>query len=406
MSWRVRTRTLPLDRPFVLGIVNVTPDSFSDGGLYFGTHAAARPCGAAAGRGRGRRRRRRRVDAPAQRRARARRRMSSDAWCPSSRTIRRRRPDALISRRHGEGRGRRAALAAGADVVNDVSGLRLDPTHRRGVCARPARGVVLMHSRGNGRRDGDATRMRRTTTSVADVARELARARWRARRRPASQSRRSCSIPASASRSAVRHSLALLRALPTIVAIGRPVLVGASRKRFVGEAGGVHDPRSASTASVGAHVAALGRGAGLFRVHDVRAHRQALDVAWAVLHGVASPAWRSPGTGRRRRVGWRDLFEVALVSVALYSVIRQLPRRARARSSRRPSRPSRWPSPPRSPWSCRWSRGWSEQLLRYGAVAGRRDLPARAALGARADRPAARGARASGRSRMARSSTR
>jgi dihydropteroate synthase len=63
------------------------------------------------------------------------------------------------------------------------------------------------------------------------------------------------------------------------------VLVGASRKRFVGELSGVDDAAARVHGSVGAHVFALTRGARLFRVHDVRAHREALDVAWALLEG-------------------------------------------------------------------------------------------------------------------------
>jgi dihydropteroate synthase len=83
------------------------------------------------------------------------------------------------------------------------------------------------------------------------------------------------------------HSLAALAGLPRLLALGRPLLVGASRKRFVGEISGVAEPAARVHGSVGAHVAALALGARLFRVHDVRAHREALDVAWAVLRAGA-----------------------------------------------------------------------------------------------------------------------
>jgi dihydropteroate synthase len=88
------------------------------------------------------------------------------------------------------------------------------------------------------------------------------------------------------------HSLAALAALPRLgAAFGRPLLVGASRKRFVGEVSGVAEPAARVHGSVGAHAAALALGARLFRVHDVRAHREALDVAWAVLRaGASGPA--------------------------------------------------------------------------------------------------------------------
>jgi dihydropteroate synthase len=80
------------------------------------------------------------------------------------------------------------------------------------------------------------------------------------------------------------HSLAVLAGLPRLAALGQPVLVGVSRKRFIGEITGATTPSARVGGTVGANVAALERGARLFRVHDVRPSRQALDVAWAVMH--------------------------------------------------------------------------------------------------------------------------
>ena len=84
------------------------------------------------------------------------------------------------------------------------------------------------------------------------------------------------------------HSLAVLAGLPALLALGRPLLVGASRKRFIGEITGVTNAAERQHGTVGAHVAALARGARLFRVHDVRAARESLDVAWAVLRAGAA----------------------------------------------------------------------------------------------------------------------
>ncbi len=78
-------------------------------------------------------------------------------------------------------------------------------------------------------------------------------------------------------------SIAVVAGLPRLARLGRPLLIGASRKRFVGELTGVSDPAARVAGSVGVHVAGLARGARLFRVHDVRAHREALDAAWAIL---------------------------------------------------------------------------------------------------------------------------
>jgi dihydropteroate synthase len=86
------------------------------------------------------------------------------------------------------------------------------------------------------------------------------------------------------------QSLAMLSALPRVVALGYPVMVGVSRKRFIGEITGVTEPASRTYGSIGAAVAALARGAQLFRVHDVRATREALDTAWAILSADAAGA--------------------------------------------------------------------------------------------------------------------
>ena len=83
------------------------------------------------------------------------------------------------------------------------------------------------------------------------------------------------------------QSLAVLGQLARIVAMGFPVLVGVSRKRFIGEISGTPNPADRRPGTVAANVASLERGARLFRVHDVRPPRQALDVAWAIMqHGT------------------------------------------------------------------------------------------------------------------------
>jgi dihydropteroate synthase len=79
------------------------------------------------------------------------------------------------------------------------------------------------------------------------------------------------------------HSLAMLAAVPALVEWGYPVVIGASRKRFIGEITGVKEPSQRLHGTAGANVIALADGARIFRVHDVAAARQALDVAWSVL---------------------------------------------------------------------------------------------------------------------------
>jgi dihydropteroate synthase len=79
------------------------------------------------------------------------------------------------------------------------------------------------------------------------------------------------------------HSLAVLGSLDRLAALGFPVVVGVSRKRFVGELSGAPDPADRVEGTIGANVMALARGARIFRVHDVLAARRALDVAWGIM---------------------------------------------------------------------------------------------------------------------------
>ena len=282
MHWLLRDRRVLLRRPFLLGIVNVTPDSFSDGGLFFGVHAAADHAerlldAGADGVDLGGESTRPNNAGPvpeAEEIARI---------VPVVREVRRRRPDAIVSVDTVKGAVARAALDEGADAINDVSGLRLDPGVA-GACAAAGAGLVLMHSRGTVADMASFTHAEYGDDVMGEVVEELEGALARAA---------DAGVPAEcivldpgvgfAKRS--EHSLAVLRELPRLAALGRPLLVGASRKRFVGELSDVADPAARVHGSVGAHVAALAGGARLFRVHDVRAHREALDVAWAVLRG-------------------------------------------------------------------------------------------------------------------------
>ena len=280
--WRVSGTEIVLDRPLVMGILNVTPDSFSDGGSFEDParaveHAArmiaegadvidvggesTRPQGATA------------VDAAEE----------CGRVVPVIREIVRRFPTALVSIDTVKAATAAAALGAGARIVNDVSGFRLDPA-MAALCASARCGVVLMHSR------GDVSTMATYELAVYDevvpaVVGELRAALDRAL---------AAGIDADAivldpglgfSKRA-EHSLAVLAAVPEIARLGRPVLIGASRKRFIGDLSGVSEPAARQSGTVGANVAALMLGARIFRVHDVAPTRQALDVAWAVLQAA------------------------------------------------------------------------------------------------------------------------
>jgi dihydropteroate synthase len=277
--WRVRGRPIALDRPVILGIVNVTPDSFSDAGSFLAPEAAVahaerlvqegadildvggestRPQGAVA--------------------------VTAAEECrrvvPVVRELHRRFPEVPISVDTVKAETAAAALAEGAAIVNDVSGFRLDAA-LAGVCAEHGAGAILMHSRGGVSEMGTYAYASYGDDVVGEVLAELGEAVERAR---------AAGLPDEAivldpgvgfaKRSA--HSLAVLAELPRLAALGFPVLVGVSRKRLVGELTGVAEPARRVYGTVGANVAALARGARLFRVHDVRPSREALDVAWAV----------------------------------------------------------------------------------------------------------------------------
>jgi len=270
-----------------MGILNVTPDSFSDGGRFFSRDAAiehatrmrddgadiidvggesTRPQGATP------------VGAAEE----------LSRILPVIEAIAATVPDVVVSVDTVKADVAREALDAGAEIVNDVSGFRLDP--RMGeICAGTGAGVVLMHSRGGVSEMG--TYAHAEYDEVVDEV--LAELRQRVDAARGSGVAADCIAvdPGIGFAKRGEHSLAMLATPPRLAALGFPIMVGASRKRFVGELTGESAASERVFGTVGAHVAALMLGARLFRVHDVRAHRQALDVAWAVIRSRAA----SPG---------------------------------------------------------------------------------------------------------------
>ena len=284
-SWRVRDRMLPLDRPIVMGIVNVTPDSFSDGGQFLEVGAAVRHAIALVDEGADI------IDLGGEStRPQGARDVSADEEryrvLPVVRELVRRVPGVVISVDTVKADVAEAVLAAGAMIVNDVSALRLDPRLADVVAASGA-GAILMHSRGavsdmatytHAEYDGDVVEivMRELETQV-----EVARAAGIATDAIALD-------PGIGFSKRPADSLRLLAELEAFAVFGAPLAIGASRKRVIGGVTGVSDARARVHGSVGAAVAAYERGASIFRVHDVAATRQALDVA-AAIRGAARP---------------------------------------------------------------------------------------------------------------------
>ena len=285
-------RELRLDRPRVMGIVNVTPDSFSDGGDHFDAGAAiahglelaeegadildvggesTRP----GSEGVGAEEEIRRVVPVIEGLVRATALpVSIDTW----------RPEVM-----------RAAVAAGAGMINDIRALRaegaLDAAAELGVP------VVLMHMLGEPRSMQDAPEY---DDVVGDVHRFLAE-RIFAAEMAGIPRKRLVADPGFGFGKTTQHNITLLARLERFVELGVPVLAGLSRKRSIGEVTGRDDARARVHGSVAAHMIAAQRGAMLLRVHDVAATVDALKVLAAV---DAVPAPRVAAAAPAMTIDW------------------------------------------------------------------------------------------------------
>jgi dihydropteroate synthase len=268
-----------LRRPAVMGIVNVTPDSFSDGGLHLkpgAAVAAARTMldeGAAI------------VD------------VGGESTRPGAEPV-----DAVEELRRvvpvleelaglpvsidtAKAEVARRALELGAELVNDVTALRGDPA-MGAVVGEAGAYICLMHMQGEPRTMQAAPRY---DDVVSDV-RAFLEERLGSAVSAGIPEERICLDPGIGFGKTPDQNLELVRRLDAIAAIGRPVLVGLSRKSTIARVLGNGEATVGSLeGSVGAAVAAFDRGASIFRVHDVRPHVDALALASAVERGAVSP---------------------------------------------------------------------------------------------------------------------
>jgi len=271
-AWRIAGGELALAEPVLIGILNVTPDSFSDGGRFDVVAAALAQAERLKADGAGL------IDVggestrPGAREVPVPEEIARVVPVIQELTRRALGPVSVDTRKAAVAR---AALAAGAAVVNDVSALAYDPALAGTVAAGEA-GLVLMHMRGTpDTMDGLATYRH----VAAEVAGELRAAAERAEAAGVARERIALD-PGFGFAKTPDHNFRLLDELATIVAVGYPVVVGPSRKRFLGAATGrpVED-RDRATAT--ACALAWERGARLFRIHDVALTREALSVARA-----------------------------------------------------------------------------------------------------------------------------
>lgn len=258
----------------MVGVVNVTPDSFSDGGSYASAAHAADAArrmladGAAL------------VDVGGESTRPGADPVSQDDELRRVLPVLEALPGRPLSVDTSRAEVARRAIALGALMVNDVSALRREPALAE-VVAEADVDVCLMHMRGTPRTMQDDPRYEDVVSDVASFLEE--RIAFAVDAGIAED--RICVDPGIGFGKTPEHNLELLRRLDRIVSLGRPVLVGVSRKstlaRVLGEPGAV----GSDAASVGAAVAAFDRGAALFRVHDVRPHVEALAAAAAVERG-------------------------------------------------------------------------------------------------------------------------
>lgn len=272
-GWVHRRGEFDLEQPLLVGILNITPDSFSEragqpsaeqaleraremvaegaklidvGGES--TRPGATPVG---------------IDAEIERVVPVIRRLRAELPVPLS-----------IDTRRAE--VARAALAEGADVVNDVSALS-DP-EMGGVVARTGAGLVLMHMQGTPQTMQLAPRYDDVVAEVREVLEErIVRAR-----EAGVEPERIVIDPGIGFGKTAVHNLALLANLEELAGVGRPLFLGVSRKAFLGQLIGGAPPAERATATAAACVAALFQGVRIFRVHDVGVVREALAVAEAI----------------------------------------------------------------------------------------------------------------------------
>ncbi len=285
-TWTVRGRAIALDRPIVMGIVNVTPDSFSDGGLAFSLENALARASILVAQGADildiggestRPGTQPVLEAEELRRV-----------VPLLRELRAAHPDTILSVDTVKSVVAEAAISEGVHIVNDVSGMRLD-SRMAEVCARHDVGVVVMHSRGTVADMATYAHAEYGGDVVETVLEELL-ARVAVTLAAGVDRERIAIDPGVGFGKRSEHSLRLLGCVDRFVATGYPVLVGMSRKRFIGEITRAPEPVARVFGSVGAAVAVYDRGVSVVRVHDVAATRQALDVVAAIRSAAAMSA--------------------------------------------------------------------------------------------------------------------
>ena len=278
-SLKGRTCRLDLSRPRIMGILNVTPDSFSDGGRFSTPDAALNHARRMAEEGAdiidvgGESSRPGSLPVSIQE--------ELDRVLPVVELLVR-EIDLPLSVDTTKSAVARAALAAGAEFINDISGLTFDPDMAVTVASENA-GLFLMHTRARPR---EMQRHVVYEDLVGEVVEALGRAVQAAMAAGLAAEQLAVDPGIGFSKDAA-GTLELLRCLDALASLGRPILLGTSRKNFIGRVLGRDDPGSRLFGSVATVALGVAKGARILRVHDVAASRDAALMAWAVSRGGA-----------------------------------------------------------------------------------------------------------------------
>lgn len=285
--FRARGRTFDLGpKTWLIGVVNVTPDSFFDGGLYFEPARAIERALTLAAEGANV------ID------------IGGESTRPGSSPISakeekkrilpvvevlKQKKDVLISVDTSKAEVAESALAAGADIINDISAGRFDP-RMLPLVARRGAGLILMHMKGTPR----TMQLAPQYDDVVGEVKMFLKSRLEAAE--------SCGVarenilldPGIGFGKTLVHNLTLLNSLGSLAELGRPLLIGVSRKSFIGKILEL-EAQDRLEGTIAASIVGILHGASLLRVHDVRSMKRAVAVAEAIL---SQGAFRPPAEGR------------------------------------------------------------------------------------------------------------
>ncbi len=275
ISWKIKGKTLVLEKPAIMGIVNVTPDSFYDGGLYEETEKAVEKALSLVEEG---------ADVID---------IGGESTRPGSQPVteeeEKRRVLPVIEKLAAKttvpiscdtykSSVATAALQSGASIINDISAFRFDSDLIQVIKEQEA-GVVLMHMSGTPATMQQSPYYQDVISEIRLFLKEIFEKLVKTGIKPESI----VLDPGIGFGKRVQDNLRILRNASAFQIGGRPVLIGASRKSFIGAISNV-PPQQRLPGSLAAALIALESGAFIFRVHDVRETRLALEVAWAILN--------------------------------------------------------------------------------------------------------------------------